>query len=77
MFYIIILIIWGSEMVIIPYCSDVSSLLIASTPYFITLPIILSFLNIIPNFIKNFIIVLGLILALIIIYQIISITFFS
>lgn len=77
MFYIIILLIWLAELIILPFCSDTSSVLIISAPYFITLPIILSSISIIPQIFGSFLSFTGIILAIIIVYQFITEIFYS
>ncbi|MHA1229946.1 MAG: hypothetical protein ACTSRP_00145 [Candidatus Helarchaeota archaeon] len=72
MYYIIILIIWIAEIFIIPYCNDSISILIASAPFFITLPIILSSFSYIPSIFLSFLIVVGVILAILIVYQLMN-----
>ncbi|MHA1268205.1 MAG: hypothetical protein ACTSPY_00340 [Candidatus Helarchaeota archaeon] len=72
MFYIIILLIWIAEIIIIPFCSDSVSILIISSPFFITIPIVISSLAIIPLIILAFLVIAGVILSILIIYQIMT-----
>ena len=69
MLYIIILLIWLAEIVILPFCSDATSILIISSPFFITLPLVLSIMSIIPSIFVSLLSFTGVILSIIIIYQ--------
>ncbi|MBD3228765.1 MAG: hypothetical protein GF329_11320 [Candidatus Lokiarchaeota archaeon] len=77
MFYVIILLIWLAELIILPFCGDTNSILIISAPYFITLPIILSTISVIPLIFQAFLSFTGIIVAIIIVYQFITEIFYS
>jgi hypothetical protein len=77
MYYIIILIIWLAELIILPFCSDSSSVMIISVPFFITLPLIIGTSSAIPGVFSGILIIVGILLSIVIFYQIMTEIVFS
>ncbi|TFF98800.1 MAG: hypothetical protein EU547_00545 [Promethearchaeota archaeon] len=77
MYYIIILIIWLGELIILPFCSDTTSVMIISAPFFITLPLIIGSASTIPEVFSGLLVIVGILLSIVIFYQIMTEVVFS
>jgi len=77
MYYIIIILILAAEIFIIPFCSEMNSLLIASAPFFISIPVIIASFTLIPLIFGSILIIESIIIIILIIIQLINIIFYS